>query len=105
MAKFLDINGLSLFKTKLDAELAEKFAAKGEAAGEAGTATALATARDFSISGGATAAAVSFDGTADVALNVTELDATKLTGTIPDECLDIEAIADADIEALFTASE
>ena len=38
----------------------------------------------FSITGKATAAGVSFDGTADVALNVTTLDASGLTGAISD---------------------
>lgn len=47
--------------------------------GNAGSATKLATARNISISGGATATAVSFNGTADVALNVTSLNAAKLT--------------------------
>jgi len=42
----------------------------------------LTTARAFSITGGATAAAVNFNGTGNVALNVTELDASKLAGTI-----------------------
>ena len=39
------------------------------ATGNAGTATALATARDFSIAGDITASAVSFDGTGNVALS------------------------------------
>ncbi len=39
--------------------------------GNAGTATALQTARNFSATGDATAPAVSFDGTANVALNLT----------------------------------
>jgi hypothetical protein len=39
------------------------------ATGNAGTATALATARDFSISGDITASGVSFDGTGNVALS------------------------------------
>lgn len=43
------------------------------------SATKLQTARNFSITGGATAAAVSFNGTADVSLNVTSLNAIKLT--------------------------
>lgn len=47
--------------------------------GNAGSATKLANARNFSITGGATAAAVSFNGTADVALNVTSVNAAKLT--------------------------
>ena len=39
--------------------------------GNAGTATALQTARNFSATGDATAPNVSFDGSADVALNLT----------------------------------
>lgn len=54
---------------------------QGNISGNAGTATVLDDARDFSITGGATAAAVSFDGGANVALNVTALDATVLSGT------------------------
>ena len=46
--------------------------------GNAGSATKLATARNFSITGAATAAAVSFNGTSDVSLNVTSLNAAKL---------------------------
>ena len=46
--------------------------------GNAGSATKLANARNFSITGAATAAAVSFNGTADVSLNVTSLNAAKL---------------------------
>ena len=42
------------------------------------SATKLQTARNFSITGGATATAVSFNGTANVALNVTALNAVKL---------------------------
>lgn len=51
--------------------------------GNAGTATKLAASKTFSITGGATAAAISFDGSSNVALNVTELDGSKITGTIP----------------------
>ena len=46
--------------------------------GNVASATKLQNARNFSITGGATAAAVSFDGTADVALNVTAVNAVKL---------------------------
>lgn len=42
------------------------------------SATKLQTARNFSITGAATAAAVSFNGSTDVALNVTSLNAAKL---------------------------
>ncbi|MBO1013513.1 hypothetical protein IPU70_08135 [Achromobacter sp. SD115] len=45
--------------------------------GNAATATRLATGRSFSLSGGATAAGVSFDGSNNVNLVVTELDVSK----------------------------
>lgn len=51
--------------------------------GTAASATKLATSHNFSITGGATANAVSFNGTQNVTLNITSLDATKLSGTIP----------------------
>lgn len=54
-------------------------AAPTSVSGNAGSATKLANVRNFSITGGATAAAVSFNGTADVALNVTSVNAAKLT--------------------------
>lgn len=63
--------GLGKVENTTDAEKAVK------------SAGVLATARNFSITGGATAAGVAFNGSADVALNVTALDATKLTGVIP----------------------
>ena len=47
--------------------------------GNAGSATKLANSRNFSITGAASAAAVPFNGTADVSLNVTSLNAAKLT--------------------------
>ncbi len=50
--------------------------------GAAGTVAALQTPRSFSVTGGATAAPVAFDGTAPVALSVTALDASYLTGTV-----------------------
>lgn len=46
--------------------------------GNVASATKLQTARNFSITGGAIASAVSFNGTADVALNVTAVNAVKL---------------------------
>lgn len=51
------------------------------------SATVLETPRAFSITGGATARAVNFDGSNTVTLNVTEVDASKLTKTIPSEVL------------------
>ena len=53
-------------------------AAPTSVSGNAGSATKLQNARNFSITGGATAAAVAFNGTADVSLNVTSLNAAKL---------------------------
>lgn len=47
------------------------------------TADSLTNTRTFSITGAATAAAQNFNGTQNVALNVTSLDATKLSGTVP----------------------
>ncbi len=47
---------------------------EGPLTGNADTATALETARDFSISGGATASAVSFDGTGNIDLDITVTD-------------------------------
>lgn len=51
--------------------------------GTAASATQLAASYNFSITGGATASAVAFNGTQDVILNITSLDATNLSGTIP----------------------
>jgi hypothetical protein len=55
----------------------------GELSGNASTATTLKTSRNISISGGATASGVSFNGSSAITLNVTALDASKLTGTVP----------------------
>lgn len=46
-----------------------------------GTATKLQTARTIAISGGATGTATSFNGTGNISIPVTSLDATKLSGT------------------------
>lgn len=51
--------------------------------GNAASATKLETSRTISISGGATADGVTFNGTNDVPLIVTSLDASLLTGTVP----------------------
>ncbi|MGV2896913.1 hypothetical protein ACNPPY_14065, partial [Achromobacter sp. AGC78] len=62
-----------------------RVSAAGEVAvGNAATATKLATTRLFSVPGGATAGGVSFDGSGNVALNVTALDVSKASaGTLP----------------------
>lgn len=49
--------------------------------GNAASATKLQTARTIALSGGATGTATSFNGTANVAIPVTSLDASKLAGT------------------------
>ena len=49
--------------------------------GNAGTATKLANARTFTLSGGATGS-TSFDGSKDVTLNVEKIDASKIEGII-----------------------
>lgn len=69
--------------------------------GNASTASTLQTARNISITGGATAAGVSFNGGADIALSVTALNATNITaGT-----LDVARISDATItDAKLTTS-
>ena len=53
----------------------------GDVTGNADTATALETARDFSISGDATASAISFDGTANVGLALTLSDTGVAAGS------------------------
>ncbi|WP_434642534.1 hypothetical protein [Achromobacter piechaudii] len=62
-----------------------RVSAAGEVAlGNASTATKLASTRLFSVTGGATAGGVSFDGSGNVALNVTALDVSKAnSGTLP----------------------
>lgn len=55
--------------------------ASASCTGNSATATALATARTIALSGGATGTATSFNGTADITIPVTSLDATKLSGT------------------------
>jgi hypothetical protein len=53
----------------------------GDLTGNADTATALETARDFSITGDASATAISFDGTANVGLALTLADTTVTAGS------------------------
>lgn len=53
----------------------------GSLSGNASSATKLQTARTIALSGGATGTATSFNGTANIAIPVTSLDATKLSGT------------------------
>ena len=58
--------------------------ATGEAVSdEALTAQKLKTARTIGMDGAVTAVGVAFDGSADVTITATDVDATKLTGTVP----------------------
>jgi len=75
----------------------------GSISGNAGTATALQTARNFSLSGDVTSPSVSFNGTADVVLSSTIADGAVtsskiLNGTILNE--DISASAGIDVSKL-----
>src|SRR5690606_3164334 len=57
----------------------------GALSGNATTATRLATTRTIALSGGATGTATSFNGSSNITIPVTALNATQLTsGTIPD---------------------
>ena len=49
----------------------------------AAMAAILANARTIAISGGATGTATSFNGSTNISIDVTELDATKLSGVVP----------------------
>lgn len=65
-------------------------ALKGQIADGSVSSTAkLQTPRNFSISSGMTASAVSFDGTADVNLAVTAVDATKLQNIVPNANINV----------------
>jgi hypothetical protein len=64
--------------------------------GNATTATTLQTARTIGLIGGATGTATSFNGSADISINVTALDANTInTGTLSVDRLGSDAIADA----------
>ena len=60
--------------------------------GSVASATKLGTPHNFSVAGGMTANAVAFDGTADVELNVTSVDATTLQNTVPAANLAVGAV-------------
>lgn len=72
--------GLGNVDNTADSAKSVKYAASaGACSGNSATATKLAAAKNFSISGGATAAAVSFDGSGAVALSVSSLNTDYLT--------------------------
>ncbi len=75
--------GMSMPQEQLVATLAMVYTAPPTSTADlANTASKLQTPRAVSMTGAATATAVQFDGSADVALNVTSLDAAKLTGNV-----------------------
>ncbi|MFN3188070.1 MAG: beta strand repeat-containing protein, partial [Candidatus Paceibacteria bacterium] len=55
----------------------------GALTGNANTATTLQTARTIAISGGATGTATSFNGSANITIPITSLNAANLSGTVP----------------------
>lgn len=84
---------------------------KLDADANAVSASKLANGRTFSITGGATASGVSFDGTGNVSLNVTALDPSRISGTIPIDKLPAGAlerlvkVANEDARFALTTSE
>ena len=86
---YTDTRANSAIDTRVDKTFVDALnVVAASATGNAGTATALATSRDFSIAGDITASAVGFDGTGNVALSasidantvgITEIDVTDGT--------------------------
>lgn len=60
--------------------------------GSVSSAAKLETAHNFSVAGGMTADAIAFDGTADVELNVTSVDATTLQNVVPEANLAVGGV-------------
>ena len=69
-------------------------AINGSITGNAGTATALQTARDFSLSGDVTAPAASFDGTGNVTLTTTLADGSVSTAKLADGAVTDAKVSD-----------
>ena len=72
---------------------------EGDVTGNADTATALATSRNFSLTGDVTASVVGFTGAGNVAL-AASLDATAITG----QTVGADAIADDDVVLIYDTS-
>ena len=86
---YIDKTGLAYLVTKIKMLLADKLDKTGNAAtattattttGNAGSATKLQTARTIALSGGATGTATSFNGSANITIPITSIDATYITG-------------------------
>lgn len=75
-------------------------AAQTSVSGNAGTATKLQNKRTIAISGGATGTATEFDGSADITIPITALDASKLVGVI-----DIERLPHGALERCVTVAD
>ena len=71
--------GLSNVDNTADSAKSVKYATSAGSAGSASSAAKLSTARNISITGGATASAVGFDGSAAVSLSVSSLNTDYLT--------------------------
>jgi len=67
------------------------------------TAEALSSGAKIGITGGATAAGVNFDGSGDINLIVTSLDATKLSGTVPLSSIPKGAVSEEVVVANYDA--
>ena len=67
-----------LIDNKADKSHTHNYAGSSSSGGSANSAVKLSTARSFSITGGATSTAVSFDGSANVSLNVTSVNTDAL---------------------------
>lgn len=76
---YLDTTAGKLVATTFAGALAGNATTSSSCTGNSKTATTLATSRNFSITGGATATAVGFNGSGNVALSVTSLNTDYLT--------------------------
>ena len=75
------IDGTKVTGKVPSATSADSATTAGSCTGNAATATKLSTARNISIGTGATGTATAFDGSEDITIPVTSLDATRLEGT------------------------
>lgn len=86
-AAIINITGSNTPSTVVARDASGNFAANvitaNSFAGNATTATTLQTARTIAISGGATGTATSFNGSANISINVTSLNAPSLSGIVP----------------------
>ncbi len=79
---YLPINGKAASALTADSVAGSNVTGAVALATQATTANTLTSNRTFSITGGATSAAVNFNGSGNVALNVTEINGAAVTGTV-----------------------